>query len=172
MSSAPAALESSLFALAVSERGAALGFHLLLTLATSPKIPTYTADGRRFRDYSLTAVERLLSLSLVVVRRDRFGRIRVALFRETRGGHPMLSAGRFGQRYSFLRWVSERARCYEHKALPADRDGWVRDVFMQVPLSVLVTPAPYVKTVIPKVVSIASARRRPVAFNTSSRLAA
>lgn len=144
------------------------GFHLLLTLTASPKIPTYTADGRRYRDYSLTAIERMLSLSMVVVRRDRLGRIRVALFRDRIGGHPLIAAARFGQRYSFLRWISEHARCYEHKALPTDRDGFVRDVFMQVPLSILVSPPPAPA----KVVSIASARRRPVSFDTSARLAA
>jgi hypothetical protein len=82
----------------------------------------------------------------------------------------MLSAGRFGQRYSLLHWISEYCRCYEFRPLlpheaesvlgryadAQELDRFVRDVFLQVPLSVIVAESP-------KVVSIDAKRARRLA---------
>lgn len=147
------------------------------------RIPTYSCDGRRLRDYSLAAIERLLSLSLVIVRRSAAGVIRCALFRGTMGSHPCRRTALGGQRYSFLRRIGEHSRIWDHKELPgypeigalienakAARDAaslerFVRAIFLAVPLSVLSDSGARTP-----VVSIETGRR--VALAMPERLAA
>ena len=126
------------------------------SLSSERKIPTYAADGRRLRDYSLAAIERLESLSLVVVRRLN-GRIRCALFRGLMGANPLRATAHAGTRYSFLRRSGE-VRLWEHAPLVQRQeiealfegarsvedarllDRFVRAIFLAVPLSCLVSP--------------------------------
>jgi hypothetical protein len=121
------------------------------------KIPTFAADGRRLRAYSLAAIEHLLSLSKVVVRRDERGRITVAQFRGLGGMNPLRQTAHAGTRYSFLVRCGDH-KAWEHKDLLSSRDvellfdlskssheeelrsrdRAVRAVFLAVPLSCLV----------------------------------
>lgn len=115
------------------------------------KIPTFASDGRRLRAYSLEAIERLLSLSLVVVRRNRHGRIVCAHFRPQDGSNPLRATANMGQRYYFLEHVGDR-RVYAHTPLvppqdvrdncesPEELDRYVRNVFRAVPLSCMEQP--------------------------------
>lgn len=128
---------------------------------TPPKerlIPTYAADGRRLRAYSLEAIEHLLSLSKVVVRRNAHGRIKVAQFRGLAGANPLRSTAHAGTKYSFL-VQNISTRSWQHKDLISSRDveilfnlssskdeelpsrdRFVRAVFLAVPASCLVRP--------------------------------
>jgi hypothetical protein len=122
----------------------------------SPKrsIPSYAADGTRLRkDFSEEAVEHLLALSLVVVRRSPRGRIQCALWRGETGAHPLRATAHLGTRYHRLRRVSETSlKIYELRDLLGERDSdvaklspveraqrdlFLRRVFREVPLSVM-----------------------------------
>jgi hypothetical protein len=139
-------------------------------------IPTFGADGRRLRSYSLPAVERLLSLSKVVVRRNRRGRITSACFRPTDGANPLRLTALMGTRYSYQQQLDEH-RAWSHRRLiqrqdvealmgeelldEVEIDVYVRAVFRAVPLSVMrrdprKTPLDRVPA---KVVSIDSGRK-------------
>ena len=85
------------------------------------RIPTYAVDGRRLRDYAPSAIERLLEMSLVVVRRSRQGLILVAQFRDTDGANPMRATALIGTRYSFRETVSEY-KVWAHRPLISRRD--------------------------------------------------
>jgi hypothetical protein len=113
------------------------------------KIPTFASDGRRLRAYSLQAIERLLSLSLVVVRHNRRGQIVCAHFRPQDGSNPLRATANMGQRYYYLEHVGDR-RVYAHTPLisrqdleelkdtastPEELDRYVRNIFRAVPLS-------------------------------------
>src|SRR5438270_11528274 len=87
-------------------------------------IPTYASDGRRIRSYSLPAIERLLSMSKVVVRRNRKGKIVSASFRPHDGASPLRGTCNMGQRYSMLVRVGDY-RLWQHRRLnpPQDTDA-------------------------------------------------
>lgn len=136
------------------------------------KIPTFAADGKRLRAYSPDAIERLLSLSLVVVIRNRKGRILRAHFRPTDGANPLRASCNMGQRYYFLEHVGDH-KVYSHTPLiaaedaaelngqtPEELDRYIRNIFRAVPLSVMqqrVAPTPTPKA---KVVDIGEYRKR------------
>lgn len=121
-------------------------------MAHSDKIPTYSAAGNRLRPYAVSAVERLLSLSLVAVTRDRKGRICSAHFRPQDGANPLRSTCHLGQRYSFRQHVGSY-RVWSHRVLiqrqdcealagappesPQEIDQFMKDIFRAVPLSIL-----------------------------------
>ena len=137
-------------------------------------IPTYSADGQRRRGYSPEAIERLLSLHLVVVQRNRKGAIAVAMFRPTSGANPIQPTAHMGTKYSFLERLDDGNHAWALHGLPAsdhrDADLFVRAIFRAVPLSCMTrTKAPA------KVVNIAEFRRRkaarPIEFDSERRAA-
>lgn len=74
-------------------------------------IPCFSSDGRRLRNYSLTAIERCLALdppSVIVKRNKRTGKITSATFRPLPGKshacggkEPLRKTAHMGQHYSF-----------------------------------------------------------------------
>jgi hypothetical protein len=123
-------------------------------------IPTYAADGRRLRNYSPDEINHLLSLSLVVVRRNQRGQIRVAQFRGQGGANPLRRTAHLGTRYAFL----GEARVWKHRRLLQSQDVeylfgepdnlaeaelFVQAVFRAVPLSCLKREKPAKAKVIP-----------------------
>lgn len=122
---------------------------------TEKRIPTYSADGSRLRPYTASAIAHLLSLSAIVVRKNRAGSIVVAQFRSASGAHPMRNSALCGTRYSFLERIHE-SRMWSHRVLvprpsleeleelagkvndEAARESFVRSIFNAVPLSCLV----------------------------------
>jgi hypothetical protein len=84
-------------------------------------------------------VERLLSLSLIAVKRNRRGEIVCIHFRPRDGANPLQASCTMGQRYSFLERVGD-GRCWAHKRMLAppdeERDLYLRRVFRAVPLSI------------------------------------
>ncbi len=119
------------------------------------RIPTYATDGTRLhgyrmRDYALSAIERLLKLSKVVVRRNRQGRIVSAQFRPECGANPLCATALAGTRYSYLEQIYEH-RVWSHRRLlprqdleklageplesEAEREQFVQAIFRAVPLS-------------------------------------
>lgn len=107
-------------------------------------IPTFTAEGTRWRDSSQEAIERWLASGRVIVKRSRNGRIVCAQFRYVpNGASPVRKTPPRGQRYSRIRNLGE-ARLWQHKRLVQRRDLeereadlFVRAVFRAVPLSIL-----------------------------------
>lgn len=161
-------------------------------MATDKTVPTYAADGRRLRSYTLEAIERLVKLDLVAVQRNRHGRIVLANFRPVDGANPIRTTAHLGTKYSFNEHLPSGLTAWKHRALlrderalaatlgeladdPADADLFIRRVFRAVPLSCLTqsegAPA--------KVVSIDAGRRkrkasgtaRPVEFDSERRIA-
>ena len=147
-------------------------------MTAKPKtfIPTFRADGRRVRDYSLEAIERLLGLSLIVVKRSRKGRITCAQFKSDAGANPLVKSAHMGQQYSYEHHLPSGHCAWSHRDLiqrqdvealfgetvesRQDVDLYVRAVFRAVPLSCLVVKAHVAPRPKPaKVVSIASGRR-------------
>lgn len=122
------------------------------------RIPTYQADGTtrlhgvRFRDYSLAMVERLLTDSKVVVRRNRKGQIVAAQYRAESGANPLRATALTGTRYSFLEQIYE-VRVWSHRRLiprqdleqmagePLENEAlcerYLQTIFRAVPLSCL-----------------------------------
>jgi hypothetical protein len=116
----------------------------------NPNIPTFAADGRRLRNSSPEAVERLLAREQIVVRRNRRGRIICAQFREDNGANPLRKTAHMGTHYSFEEHVND---CYvwRHKPLPQPQtaarmmgeevederliDRYIRRIFQNVALS-------------------------------------
>jgi hypothetical protein len=119
---------------------------------TEKRVPTYAADGRRLRDYVPSAVEHLFKLSLVVVRRNKSGRVVLAQFRGVGGANPLRATALAGTRYSFIERLHE-SRCWSHRRLlpreavenllgkPVEDavtlDRYLRAIFRAVPLSVM-----------------------------------
>jgi hypothetical protein len=162
-------------------------------------IPTYAADGRRLRDYALSSIERLLTLHLIIVARNRKGKIVCAHFRPVGGANPLRRAAHLGTRYSFelplpsghFAWTHRRLlQSQEIEALFGelddrdDADQFVRAVFRAVPLSVMrpKPPSPPAPAAAPsqqaaarcqqdaaKVVSIALKRDRSAAIDAGRR---
>lgn len=160
--------------------------------STATLIPTYAYDGRRLRNYSAEAIERLLSLGLVAVERKR-NRIVSAHFRSVAGANPLKQTAHLGQTYSVLTRVGD-ARLWQHTPLlqrlakdeqddAASADAFVRDVFRSVLTSVTTeapteAPAPTEKR--SNVVSIAASHKfgrparqpsRPIEFDSERRAA-
>lgn len=123
------------------------------------KVPTYGSDGRKLRSYSIEAIERLLSLSAIVVRRNRNGKIVCAHFRPQDGANPLLATCNMGQRYSHREHVGDAgARVWAHKRLiqrqdieeltgipldaPEDLDLYLRGIFRGVALSCMTQADP------------------------------
>lgn len=116
-------------------------------------IPTFAATGKRIRDYSPSAIARLLALDLIVVERYRRGAIKRAHFRPQGGANPVKAHAHMGTHYSYEQPLPSGRYAWTHKPLlqeqeiealfgeidsstePADR--FVRAVFRAVPLSVM-----------------------------------
>jgi hypothetical protein len=121
-------------------------------VSNSLKIPTWRADGSRFRDFSLEAIEHLERLSKVVVKRSRRGKVLAAHFRPTDGSNPLRATATLGQRYHVLEHAGNY-RLWQHRRLipsqdleqllgvaldsPEEIDLYLRGIFRAVPLSVL-----------------------------------
>ena len=130
-------------------------------------IPTYAADGARLRNLSLPAVEHLLSINDVIVRRDKAGNIKRAQFIEVLTPGPQKENGSLvGQTYSYLQnlpsghraWRFSELLCSESKEqLSAeglekeDIERFLMATFRAVPLSCM--------SAAPKVVSIGEFER-------------
>ena len=161
-----------------------------VTLSTY--VPTYAADGRRLRSYSLSAIERLHKMSMVAVRRNRYGKIVAAFFRHSDGANPILCSAHTGTRYSDLVRVGPDTRAWqlrgfiqrqdleavlgEKLATKEELDLYVRRIFRAVPLSCITTRQPELPTkkTPAKVVSIDTGRRkpRPVPYDAGRKVAA
>lgn len=88
-------------------------------------IPTFNAAGRRDRRYSPEAIERLLSLKLITVKRNaRTGAIVAAQFLPKPGRDPKPGsiASIMGQHYCRQNRITELARAWELKKLPEPAD--------------------------------------------------
>ena len=147
-------------------------------------IPTYAADGARLRNLSLPAVEHLLSINDVIVRRDKAGNIKRAQFIEVLTPGPQKENGSLvGQTYSYLQnlpsghraWRFSELLCSESKEqLSAeglekeDIERFLMATFRAVPLSCMsavASPGPEIKAKAktaksPKVVSIGEFERK------------
>jgi hypothetical protein len=124
---------------------------------TTQTIPTYSATGSRLRSSSLARIDHLLSLSLVVVTRNKRGQICAATFRPSNGANPLRTSCHQGQRYSMLAQCGNH-RAWKHKDPPnkarlaaeflvdgeapseEEMDLFVRAIFRAVPLSCLTDP--------------------------------
>lgn len=145
-------------------------------------IPTLSSDGQRRRRYSLEAIERLLSMDLVTVQRNRKGRIAFAAFRSSLGASPIRPTAHIGTKYSFYERLPDGHHAWALHGLPTneheDADLFVRAVFRAVPLSCMKqTPseAPAKPTPPAKVINIAEFKRqriaRPIEFDSERRAA-
>lgn len=92
------------------------------------RIPTYTADGARLRDYSLASIERLLEQERVTVQRAPTGVILCASFRPTDerqnplpGRNPVAKKVHRGTYYSSLK-SDGNSRVWQLHKLPTSRD--------------------------------------------------
>ena len=155
-------------------------------------IPTYAANGQRIRDYTETAIARLLSLDLVVVERGRRNKIRCAHLRPQGGANPLRRTAHTGTYYSFEEPLPSGHFVWKHRPLlqrqdvaqllgepiesEAELDRFLQSIFRAVPLSVMKKPSVSVmKKPSVKVVSISRRKRparRPVEFDSQDRLAA
>lgn len=111
-------------------------------------ITTFDAEGNLLRAYSLTAIERLLAMKRIWVRRNRRGTILCAQFLPRPGeGRPLAATAYRGQHYSLEEHFGDRL-VWQHKEMPepgwipysqreaADVDRYIRAVFCAVPLSI------------------------------------
>ena len=162
-------------------------------MATEKTVPTYAADGRRLRSYTLEAIERLLQLDLIAVQRNRAGRIVTAHFRDGGGANPIRNSAHMGQNYSFEEMLPSGNSAWKHSDLFRDKrdrqtlyddaygdvaaiDLFVRGIFRAVPLSCMSRPE--TPTSPAKVVSIDTGRKRkapttarPIEFDSERRIA-
>lgn len=109
-------------------------------------VPTYSADGKRLRNYSLASIESLLVSDRVAVERNRKGEITCATMRPADKSNPILKSAHMGQSYSFLQNLPSGHRAWSHSRLLdeseltsegiADAEKFVRDIFFAVPASV------------------------------------
>jgi hypothetical protein len=145
-------------------------------------IPTYSAEGRRLRDYSVAKVEDLLSRSMVVVERKRNGHIKCAHLRPSSGASPVRKTAHMGQHYSFKERLPNGRRAWNHSKMLVrsdiegligkpidveDTELFIRAVFRAVPLSIMPrrkTPALLAKDARRK------GHNRPVEFDSQGRL--
>ncbi len=117
----------------------------------------FSADGTRSRTrYSVAAIERLESLSLIVVKRSRRGSIVCGHFRPLDGANPLQATASMGQRYSFHAHVGGGHRTWTHKEIENES----RPIFLAVPLSVMRQSLPSPKEPAAKCVFIDT--RKPV----------
>lgn len=114
------------------------------------QIPTFAADGRRLRPYSVGQIERLLARDAVVVRRNARGKILCAQFRAINGANPLRGSIHMGTVYSFEQHVND-SYVWSHRRLLQSQeveslmgepvedletlDRYLRNIFAAVPLS-------------------------------------
>lgn len=126
----------------------------------SQKIPAYAPDNStRRRSYSLEAIERFLSLDLVVAVRGRKGKILRVYFREPDGGNPLRTSAHMGQAYSYDETLPSGRSAWKHRKLvrderdlaalfgeppddPIQADLYVRAIFRAVPISCMAQAKP------------------------------
>lgn len=145
---------------------------------TAKAVPTFRADGRRVRDYSMEAIARLLALGMIVIARSRKGRITCAQFKSDAGANPLVKSAHMGQQYSYEQALPSGHYAWRHREMiqrqdvemlfgerpesKRELDLYVRAIFRAVPLSCLrSTPEPAASSPVParaKVVSITSGR--------------
>ena len=123
------------------------------TRSVSSGIPAYSSSGRRLRNYSVDAIERILQLEppgVVVKRNKRTGRICSAQFlplpqnsKAVEGKEPIKKTAHMGQSYSFRQALEDsgrRAWSFSRLLLPGDDEDMERRlqmIFRAVPLSCL-----------------------------------
>jgi hypothetical protein len=78
-------------------------------------IITFSAEGKRIRDYSSEAIDRLLEMSRVIVKRDRAGRIKSAQFRHLDGGNLNWSHVHRGTSFAYVEHLDSGRRLWQHK---------------------------------------------------------
>jgi hypothetical protein len=105
------------------------------------RIPTYSASGRRIRDYSLSEITRLLGGKAVTVRRNRNGEIVSAQFNELSGKSPLRATAHMGTSFAYREHIGD-FRVWKHdlhcgKLEHEDNDLYARRIFRAVPLSVM-----------------------------------
>jgi hypothetical protein len=140
-------------------------------------IPTYAADGGRIHPRTPESIARLLSLSLIVVKRNRKGAICAAHFRPTDGANPLRATANMGQRYVYEQPVGNGYHAWTHRELiqrqdlemllgikldsREDVDLYLRGVFRAVPLSCMAAAGrkPQPPRTPAKVVSIEAGRK-------------
>ncbi len=123
------------------------------TRSVSSGVPAYSSSGRRLRNYSLDAIERILALEppgVVVKRNKRTGRITSAQFlplpqnsKAVEGKEPLRKTAHMGQAYSFQQSLEDSGRkawSFSRLLLPGDDEDMERRlqmIFRAVPLSCL-----------------------------------
>lgn len=121
-------------------------------------IRTYAASGTRLRDRSLESIETLETLGKVAVKRNKRGTITGAQFKSDNGANPLSKTAHMGQVYSYVQELPSGHKCWKHRALcqnmaiealfgepvedRAELDKYVRAVYLNVALSVIVEPQP------------------------------
>ena len=139
-------------------------------------VPTYAANGRRLFDHTVAAIERLLVLSRVVVKKSRKGKILAATYRPLSGASPIAKTAHRGTRYSYWAHINE-VHVWTHRRMiqaqdleylmgempddPEEAERFVQAVFRAVPLSCMP------KRPKAKVVSIESGRKHPIRLRTN-----
>lgn len=83
------------------------------------KVKTYSADGRRISDSSPERAERLANEGLVILQRDRQGRIRLMQFRRDAWTGVVRKTAHRGTKYSFSEMLPSGYHAWKHRALPA-----------------------------------------------------
>jgi hypothetical protein len=78
---------------------------------------TYSAEGLRLRDYSDTAIARLLALRRVVLTRSTKGRLLHVTFLP-HDGSKVLKTARMGQKYSVAESLGNGQHSWKHSDLP------------------------------------------------------
>lgn len=153
------------------------------------QIATFSPSGGPLRRYSLSAIERLLSMDRVVVKRNHHGRIVEAIFRQADGASPVRATAHLGTAYSFEEPLPSGHYAWRHRALvrdesslealfgelPDDRQDaelYVKAIFRAVPLSCMARPKPLTPpTKTPgKVLPFAAGKRKPKAAAASRPL--
>ena len=87
-------------------------------------IPTFTADGRRFCNYTVDTVEELLRSNRIVVQRNRRGAVLAGVFRQPDGGTPVLKLPHTGTASSIWKRVGS-VRLWQHKRISTKALGVV-----------------------------------------------
>lgn len=138
-------------------------------------VPTYSPDGRRWRNTTRAVAEIWADNGIVVVTRNRKGEIVCVHFREPDGANPLRHTAHMGQRYVRRRKTADGTLTYwefapiltasDHQALrdsfggsKQELEAYLQRIFRAVPLSCMPQAGPPPPKTPAKVVSIADGR--------------
>jgi hypothetical protein len=82
------------------------------------KVKTYAASGRRISDSSVERAERLANEGLVILQRDRMGRIRCMQFRRDAWTGVVRKSPPNGTKTSYAELLPSGHHAWRHRALP------------------------------------------------------